>query len=115
MTAESLSKKNIVSVIEVKTSTDINIDIHLNNNSIFVTPDEGKSNDEQVIWSRDELYFMLVGKGFYVLDNCPQINNLDCYFLFSLKDKKVYCNSSQYEGEGFNQDMIDNINWMRNP
>ena len=80
---------------------------------VFRSPDEGHPiATERFVWSKDSNRFLLLGKNFYVHDNCKFPNGEIFYLMMDVSTNDGWCNADQLTSlPNFGIDELKTIAW----
>jgi len=121
MVSNSPDRRRRLEMVEITGRFDRNFFLRLSNldsgaaTNIFYSPDEGRSDGERIIWSRDGSRVLLVGRYFGVGTNALLPDGQILYLVYDLKSGELKCNSSQQDKyRGFTTEDLKGIDWVEN-
>ncbi len=78
-------------------------------NEVYASPDEGRPiGTERIIWSKDNDYFLLVGKHFVMKGDTVK-NGEQLYLLYQISTKKLWSNATQANHARFSRADLQGI------
>lgn len=111
----SPSGRYALKIIEPVHALDRNFRVYLEDSKlpnqlqlIFVSPDESRPASERALWSSDEKCVLLVSDSVLVSPEIKLRTGEKLNLLYSLEDRKLWCNSSQLRMESFDLNRITN-------
>lgn len=113
LSVKSPSARYLLEILENDSQLDRNFVVFLTDTQvtsprrlIFTSPDETRPPSERVIWSSNELGFLLVSSNNMVEPRARLAAGGELYLLYSIKHWKLWCNASQAEVENFGLDEV---------